>query len=473
MHPSPAVRARAWRSLSNIAAAMRVCSAKVERKHLLGQECKAGKSRGRAPDCKTLGKRTYQKSVSEMANRLQAAVKKGVIGLCPKLQRKFGQTLSSFRIGKSRKRKRDALGNLDVGARGSRESDSKLRPLRAYDAFVSAKFKDVGGESFTVKRARVNQVWNNLPAADKAVWKGIAATENDKCDSLRGQDFKAFHQGRTATFNKTREKTLKRKAVATTMAKMQNHSAWKAGFQTASYSGGLKTELVSQMTDRQLDDFSTDVFGFDKRIVQNPKRTMKPFTVCGIRHGGLCCRDALSSKGDIGTRNLYISLGPMKKDLPLFVRLAILDPLCSADHFLAKTHGRGDAIVLVEAKVRQQAFDDGAWGVATLLDESGSPVVKTFHMLLRSLVRKARIATPDLNLMNVTSLRLTCFHYKDHPTADHFAVRLLDVAKQCDISLTASLAMPQNKKVKPKVVLPFGFSCDDLPDFDSVNEAEC
>lgn len=459
---------------------MRVCSARVERKHLLGQECKAGKSRGRAPDCKTLGKRTYQKSVSEMANRLQAAVKKDVIGLCPKLQRKFGQTLSSFRVGKSKSMnfKRAAAGNHVVGARGSRgkacnKSDSKLRPLRAYDAFVSARFKDVDGGSFSVKRARVNRVWNNLPAADKAVWKGIAARENDKCDSLRGQDFKAVHQGRTTTFNSTRERTLKRKAVATTMAKMQNHSAWKAGFQTASFSGGLKTELVSQMTDRQLDDFSTDVFGFDKRIVQNPKRTMKPFTVCGIRHGGLCCRDALSSKGGIGTRNLYISLGPMKKDLPLFVRLAIIDPLCSADHFLAKTHGRGDAIVLVEAKVRQQAFDDGAWGVATLLDESGSPVVKTFHMLLRGLVRKVRIATPDLNLMNVTSLRLTCFHYKDHPTADHFAVRLLDVAKQCDISLTAPLGMPQNKKVKPKVVLPFGFSCDDLPDFDSVNEAEC
>ena len=186
-----------------------------------------------------------------MANRLQAVVKTDVIGSCPKLQRKFGQMLRSFRIGKWMKR--DAAGNVDVGARGNacKQSDSRLRPLRAYDAFMNAKFKDVcGAGSFKVKRARAIQVWNNLPAVDKAVWKGIAESETDKCDSLHGHDFKALRQGQTATatFNKARRNTLKRKAVATTMTKMQNHSVWKAGFQTACYSGGLKTEFLKCQT---------------------------------------------------------------------------------------------------------------------------------------------------------------------------------------------------------------------------------
>ena len=51
------------RQFAHTASAIRVSSAKVEKKHLLGQETHAKKRRGRALSCTTLHKRTYSKFV--------------------------------------------------------------------------------------------------------------------------------------------------------------------------------------------------------------------------------------------------------------------------------------------------------------------------------------------------------------------------------------------------------------------------
>ena len=114
------------------------------------------------------------------------------------------------------------------------------------------------------------------------------------------------------------------------------------------FADSVLLQWPQDLTGRQVDEFTTKVFEFNDRLEQNPDRTMKPFTVCSMRHGGLCCLDPCSSKGDIGTKNVYNRLWSLKKDLPLFVRLAIPVPLCSTDQFVGKIHGRGDAVLFVE-----------------------------------------------------------------------------------------------------------------------------
>ena len=59
----------------NSAAAARVCSVKVEKKHLLGQELKKKQTRGKAPAPKTLHQRTYQHLIVRTAKRQQDAIK--------------------------------------------------------------------------------------------------------------------------------------------------------------------------------------------------------------------------------------------------------------------------------------------------------------------------------------------------------------------------------------------------------------
>ena len=67
----PGMMARAVEALSQVVASTPVCSAKVERKHLLGQEVRTARSRGLAAAPEELSKRTYQRSVSN-ANAIKS-----------------------------------------------------------------------------------------------------------------------------------------------------------------------------------------------------------------------------------------------------------------------------------------------------------------------------------------------------------------------------------------------------------------
>jgi len=248
------------------------------------------------------------------------------------------------------------------------------------------------------------------------------------------------------------------------MKNIDEHEYWKSGFQLAGLSGGLKKELVSEASDPRIDELNKKFFEFDATPLENPNRTMKPFQVCQVKHGGLCGMDLMRHRGDMGSTNVYRSLWSLKGDLPLFVRITIPGSDCMSDQFLGKIHGRGDAAIFLEAEVDEQVLDDGAWGIATLKGEA-EPVVRTFQMLLRFLAHKAVAATPGLALKDVTSVSLKCCRFIAHPEADHFAVRLMDVVKECPLSLTCSLAQPKKKKEKPApATFLFGLKLDEDDD---------
>ena len=113
------------------------------------------------------------------------------------------------------------------------------------------------------------------------------------------------------------------------MKNIDEHEYWKSGFQFAGLSGGIKKELVSDASDRKF-------FEFDATPLENPNRTMKPFQVCQVKHGGLCGMDLMRHRGDMGSTNVYRSLWSLKGDLPLFVRITIPGSDCMSDQFLSK-----------------------------------------------------------------------------------------------------------------------------------------
>lgn len=70
----PAIAMRAHQALRDLLALAPVSTAKVERKHLLGQETRAQQHRGRALQGRTLAKATYAKSVALVCCRLRQQV---------------------------------------------------------------------------------------------------------------------------------------------------------------------------------------------------------------------------------------------------------------------------------------------------------------------------------------------------------------------------------------------------------------
>eukprot|EP00959_Pyramimonas_sp_CCMP1952_P385423 8077579-Pyramimonas_sp.AAC.1 len=61
------VAKRAWRSLCGLLTILKISSIKCEHQHLLGQELRSQKRRGRAPTAATLSKLTYAKAARKEA----------------------------------------------------------------------------------------------------------------------------------------------------------------------------------------------------------------------------------------------------------------------------------------------------------------------------------------------------------------------------------------------------------------------
>ena len=159
---NPAVRRRAWRSMSNMAAAFRVTSSKCERKHLLGQSLKYKRSRGRAISVKKLGLKTYQASVTKYAERMRSFVKKSVMGDSV-AQRVFSQRL------RSRNLMRHSRSNVQT-TRGRRKKittmlrPSRKRPCCGWDIFRAEKQHNVkfNPAALSQQNAEVASKWVNM-----------------------------------------------------------------------------------------------------------------------------------------------------------------------------------------------------------------------------------------------------------------------------------------------------------------------
>ena len=53
---------------------------------------------------------------------------------------------------------------------------SYSKDVRPFDAFISAKIGELGGEGvYAVRFARTSANWHSMTAVEKAVWEGIAA----------------------------------------------------------------------------------------------------------------------------------------------------------------------------------------------------------------------------------------------------------------------------------------------------------
>ena len=104
-HGDVEIRRKAYRCLMSVVPTLPVSAVKCEKKHLLGQETRAQKRRGKALACKTLMKVTFAKSVHGAWKRAREIVfgkhNGGRAG-----KRKFQSSLATFRVKNDRRQMR-------------------------------------------------------------------------------------------------------------------------------------------------------------------------------------------------------------------------------------------------------------------------------------------------------------------------------------------------------------------------------
>ena len=128
--PDVQVRRKAHRCLTSLVPCLPVSAVRCEKKHLLGQETRAQKRRGKALSCKVLSKVTYSKSVFGSWKRARnRVISKHLVG--DGVKRKFFQMVGSFRVGKSKRESRKRIGGRE-NFRTSNKKQKKVKKTSGY-----------------------------------------------------------------------------------------------------------------------------------------------------------------------------------------------------------------------------------------------------------------------------------------------------------------------------------------------------
>lgn len=171
-------------------------------------------------------------------------------------------------------------------------------------------------------------VWETpIIPEDKAYWRGMATAKTQAKLERGGQNFSEYLQAQGAAgLPRASAHSAKRRALAKTMEDMDKDLAWRAGAQLSSFGSVFKPELVCAKTpDSTIKSKLHRMFGFDPKVLDNPRKGLKPFNPCKVLHGGLCERDAFRSACGIGAKNIYSVFASkgISKELPVLVKLFI------------------------------------------------------------------------------------------------------------------------------------------------------
>lgn len=277
-----------------------VSTAKVGKNHLLGQETRAQKRRGRALQGRTLAKATYAKSVALAAGRLRQQVINKVFGL-KVIQRRLAKRMAAFRLGGvARRTKADKDGGRLAGA-----SAKKVARVRAYDVFESESISSAPSQlTFLQKRRKVDEEWKALLA------EGKASAGNQVTEGIANVSFTDFVAPGGVSQGMRRHNTLtgKRQSLAETVHKSREDPAWSSGSGLSCLDCGLKPELVE--TEESFASLSREA---DEAFVPRTK-PVRPSNKCELervrmrRNAGLCDCDPLLAQCQAATFNI---IGPL------------------------------------------------------------------------------------------------------------------------------------------------------------------
>ena len=152
--------------------------------------------RGRSLTTKTLAQLVYRKSVLKNTMRVRASVLDNVFGKCGTreatlLKKRFGQSLTSFQIGRGR----DNKGHRAVRRRWGQRS-TQGRSKRGCDVFHSEHFvEQLAGFTLGEKRRRIMAQWRNLPREEQQVYEARANAHNESKVPADTMNFRDLAQG--------------------------------------------------------------------------------------------------------------------------------------------------------------------------------------------------------------------------------------------------------------------------------------
>ena len=272
-------------------------STSEERKHILGQEVRAKRRRGRAVSAVTLAIKTYRKTVQAEMSRQTKRVQQEVFG--GPVPRGVIRMLAGLAQDRQVDRRRSARRMMTTAT-------MKTNRASAYKSFRKAHWaaginpKTVEGRS---EEKRIASMWRARSLRQRQAYELDAA-------DVRNREAAASQEAVGASMNtfglsRSSQQRVARKRVLTAVESLKNHRLWQCGAKTMEYGLGLARGRVDETsTNEMINKPLAKSFSYDDRALDNPQSS-PIVTVCSLRFGGLCAEDPLCRPADAIVKNLH------------------------------------------------------------------------------------------------------------------------------------------------------------------------
>ena len=452
---------KAHRVLTFLFAALHLCSAAVERKHLLGQEVKTHKGRGLRPTALTLAKITLQKFLQRSIAKQRLAVRKACLRGVN--EEDFARASKGVRFVRHQRPGQKRVREPTVCATSHRGASR----VRAYHVYYRRHFNsDAAGTDMKAARwreeqGRVRRGWRQLLPASRQYYMEEAQRQTAQAHSVGAM---AYPEHRAASDagqlpqGKKRRVELRKQAVMHTLKEMADHPSWNTTG-LFSYEYGFNPKLITAEPREKVRA------ALDGRLAYDPLSTPKhegphiPFQTCSERYGGLCKQRPTAAMGLLACKNLYTLMvkheggKKLAEKLPRLITVsAVGDAAPTWTGLVLVVFSKGKEVVVMDMN-DSQAYDGTTCHRPVVND--GAVVILSLNALVSLLVSRAH-AAGGVAEAKAEKLLVTCSKFHLRPGATCFEVAA-STGWSDDLPLQVPLSNPKRKKqAEPEADLPFG-----------------
>ena len=147
----------------------------------MGQETRKARTRGPAPSAEELGKRSYERSVTQAHDKKTKLVEKAVLGRTAR--KSFGQLVIAASV------QRRNVRNADVAARAILTSKRAVPAVSAWKVYQSLLWNptiEACSEAAGAELQRLRVKWRKATAAERAAIQALADKQTEEMQNTKG-----------------------------------------------------------------------------------------------------------------------------------------------------------------------------------------------------------------------------------------------------------------------------------------------
>lgn len=362
-------------------ASVPITSVSVEMVHILGEECRKPKSRGRALGPVELSKRSFIKVVGAANRRDSEAALRDELGSARR--QVFGRMYRNNTLAKRGLQNRERQGKRI--SRQPRDTATNVSAWHEYRRTHWPADLRPCTVAAAAKQAELLAAFRLLPGDERAYFENMASVRSTSTRNVGESLSEVYDGGANDPGTRYRRQAARRRAFGRTARNISNNSKWKCGLGISGPWLPVREDLVDWRAPAlQCHRGVADAFAFDGRPTPNGPGTHIPETCCHHKFGGMCGKDPLLRRVTSLTKNFHTVLRLNdcggKSKLPLFISFLGPNGVLPSPYLLMDTYGVG--LLAVCAKLRPIA--DGPPECFELEPNDAEVyTISTAHLVLR------------------------------------------------------------------------------------------